>query len=138
MGREVRWIIDASDRPQGDPASVRNVVWWPRGNLLSLTTRTPPSPPRLPPGPLRLELFFGRISEIAFARHMETSFSIQACKTSRVAGSRHRSMAQNMAITLADSRVEMTFPAHYPQPPACLPPSLLVSAIVARPPHKLE
>src|SRR5215813_3915097 len=30
----------------------------------------------------------------------------------------------------------MTFPAHHPQHPACLPPSLLVSAIVASPPHK--
>src|SRR5262249_47725279 len=30
----------------------------------------------------------------------------------------------------------MTFPAHNPQHPACLPPSLLVSAIVASPPHK--
>src|SRR6266545_2990069 len=30
----------------------------------------------------------------------------------------------------------MTFPAHHSQHPACLPPSLLVSAIVARPPHK--
>src|SRR5215831_9857875 len=30
----------------------------------------------------------------------------------------------------------MTFPAHQAQHPACLPPSLLVSAIVARPPHK--
>ena len=34
---------------------------------------------------------------------------------------------------LADSRAEMTFPAHHSQHPACLPPSLLVSAIVARP-----
>src|SRR6516164_1576326 len=30
----------------------------------------------------------------------------------------------------------MTFPAHQAQHPASLPPSLLVSAIVARPPHK--
>ena len=37
---------------------------------------------------------------------------------------------------LADSRAETTFPAHHSQHPACLPPSLLVSAIVARPPHK--
>src|SRR5262249_40358231 len=30
----------------------------------------------------------------------------------------------------------MTFPNHHAQHPPCLPPSLLVSAIAARPPHK--
>src|SRR5262249_2314542 len=39
-------------------------------------------------------------------------------------------------LPLADSRVEMTFPNHHAQHPPCLPPSLLVSAIAARPPHK--
>src|SRR5215468_10845655 len=41
-----------------------------------------------------------------------------------------------LRLPLADSRAEMTFPAPHSPHPACLPPSLLVSAIVARPPHK--
>ena len=59
---------------------------------------------------------------------METSFSIQARTTSR--------WRRIVRLPLADSLAEMTFPAHQAQHPASLPPSLLVSAIVARPPHK--
>src|SRR5262249_60820246 len=79
----------------------------------------------------------GGCRNIAFARHMETSFSIQACKTSRVAGCQETALWRRiLRLPLADSRAEMTFPAPHSPHPTCLPPSLLVSAIVARPPHK--
>src|SRR5262249_29849557 len=76
----------------------------------------------------------GGCRNIAFARHMETSFSIQACKTSRVAGCQETALWRRiLRLPLADSRAEMTFPAPHSPHPTCLPPSLLVSAIVARP-----